>query len=104
MLELKEVVVPEGLSGRPIEKLLNQNLGLIQSCFENLLQNQGALQEIKIKMTITPAGKVKSLKIITDRDSNTKLEACLLANLKTILFREPKRMNDLEMMVIFRIG
>jgi len=101
ILELKEVIVPEGLSSRPIEKLLNQNLELVQSCLEKYLQKQGTLKEIKIRMTIAPGGTVSNIKVIMPRDSNIKLEACLLSKLKNILFSEPKVRGNIEVTVIY---
>jgi Ca-activated chloride channel family protein len=78
VMTISDVTVSQGLSKEDILKKLKEQTAKLESCLA------GAKGKLVLRLTISPDGTVKSVKVLSSTFKNSKAHSCVLAALKKI--------------------
>jgi Ca-activated chloride channel family protein len=78
VMTISDVTVSQGLSKEDILKKLKEQTAKLDSCLA------GAKGKLVLRLTISPDGTVKSVKVLSSTFKNSKAHSCVLAALKKI--------------------
>jgi Ca-activated chloride channel family protein len=75
---IADIAVSQGLSKEEVVRKLTEQTATLESCFA------GAKGKLVIRLTVSPDGTVKSVKVLSSTFKNSKAHSCVLAALKKI--------------------
>jgi hypothetical protein len=74
-----------------IQKVINQNIGQIQRCYEReLLKSPGLAGKVQVEWTIATSGRVRSCRQTYTSMQGTAVSSCIMDAIRGWVFPQPK--------------
>ena len=101
-VELGEISTSGGLSKEAIQKILRQQISIIELCYQKALEKKPDLKgEVIFRLIINKNGRVTEMNLISNKLNDKKLEQCILRKIKGLTFPSPESTDRVTATVSF---
>jgi Ca-activated chloride channel family protein len=103
-MELKKIVVSEGLARRSVKSVIEKDMGALNSCYKTASERPSSLKgEIVFTLVVGPEGRVTKVSVEKGKNRDKHFEQCMIKRLKALKFAAQAGRKTVKVTITFTL-